>query len=146
MFFVIVGVLIIALNLLGIGPFGAWNWEFSGDLWKFIAPFALAALWWIWADKSGLNKRREMEKMDARKEKRRRENLANMGLDYRTLDRDKERAKKFKSAQQRRIDTVEGARTRQREENRESLLHDIHSRHDSKTPDPDAAATDGAKR
>jgi small Trp-rich protein len=145
MYFVIAGVLLIALNLLGIGPFAAWNWEFTGDLWKFIAPFILAALWWTWADKSGLNKRREMEKMDARKEKRRRENLANMGLDYRTLDKDKERAKKFKSAQQRRIEAVEGERTRQREENRESLLHDIHSRHDSKTLDT-AAPPEDAKR
>jgi len=145
MYFVIAGVLMIALNLLGIGPFDAWNWEISGDLWKFIVPFILAALWWVWADKSGLNKRREMEKMDARKEKRRRENLANMGLDYRTLDKDKERAKKFKSAQQRRIDEVEGKRAKQREENRESILSGFHGRQDSKMPDPAVAPPDDAK-
>jgi small Trp-rich protein len=145
MYFVVAGVLMIALNLLGIGPFAAWNWEFSGDLWKFIVPFVLAALWWVWADKSGLNKRREMEKMDARKEKRRRENLANMGLDYRTLDKDKERAKKFKSAQQRRIDEVEGKRAKQRDENRESILSGFHGRQDSKMPDPAVAPPDDAK-
>ena len=83
MFFVIVGVLIIVLNLLGIGPFGDWNWNFTGDAWKFTVPFILAALWWAWADKSGLNKRREMEKMEARRQNRRRENLAAMGLDTR---------------------------------------------------------------
>ena len=83
MFFVIVGVLIIVLNLLGIGPFGDWNWNFTGDVWKFTVPFILAALWWAWADKSGLNKRREMEKMEARKQNRRKENLAAMGLDTR---------------------------------------------------------------
>ena len=83
MFFVLVGVLIIVLNLLGIGPFGDWNWNFTGDVWKFTVPFILAALWWAWADKSGLNKRREMEKMEARKQNRRKENLAAMGLDTR---------------------------------------------------------------
>ena len=83
MFFVLVGVLIILLNLLGIGPFGDWNWNFTGDVWKFTVPFILAALWWAWADKSGLNKRREMEKMEARKQNRRKENLAAMGLDTR---------------------------------------------------------------
>ena len=83
MFFVIVGLIIIALNLLGIAPFGAWNWDFTGDVWKFTVPFILAALWWAWADKSGLNKRREMEKMEARKQNRRKENLAAMGLDTR---------------------------------------------------------------
>ena len=83
MYFVLVGVLIILLNLLGIGPFGDWNWNFTGDVWKFTVPFILAALWWAWADKSGLNKRREMEKMEARKQNRRKENLAAMGLDTR---------------------------------------------------------------
>ena len=63
MLFVIIGVLLILMNLLGIGWPAAWNWEFFGDLWKFCAPFALAALWWVWADKSGLNKRREMERI-----------------------------------------------------------------------------------
>jgi len=91
MFFIIVGVVIIALNLLGIGPIGAWNWDFTGDVWKFTVPFILAALWWAWADKSGLNKRREIEKMEARKQNRRNENLAAMGLDTRARRKAKKR-------------------------------------------------------
>ena len=83
MLFVIIGVLIILTNLAGIGPFAGWNWEFTGDLWKFCVPFALAVMWWIWADKSGLDKRREMEKMEARKQNRRKDNLASLGLDTR---------------------------------------------------------------
>ena len=83
MFFVIVGVVIIALNLLGIGPVGDWNWNFTGDVWKFTVPFIMAAAWWSWADKSGLNKRREIEKMEARKRARREDNLEAMGLDRR---------------------------------------------------------------
>ena len=81
MFFIIVGVLIIVMNLAGIGWFAAWNWDITGDLWKFCVPFVLAALWWVWADKSGLDKRREIEKMEARKHARRTENLAALGFD-----------------------------------------------------------------
>src|ERR1035441_1401186 len=73
MLFVLLGVLLIILNLANIGPFGAWNWEFFGDLWKFTVPFILAAAWWIWSDVSGLNKRREMERMEQRKKDRRKE-------------------------------------------------------------------------
>lgn len=83
MFFVIVGVLLIAGNLIGIGPSAAWTWNFTGDVWKFVVPFLLAAAWWAWADKSGLNKRREMERMEKRKRDRRTENLAKLGLDTR---------------------------------------------------------------
>ncbi len=83
MLFVIVGTLIILTNLAGIGPFAAWNWNLFGDLWKMCVPFVLAVLWWIWSDKSGLNRRREMDKMDARKAERRREGLAALGLDHR---------------------------------------------------------------
>jgi small Trp-rich protein len=80
MLFVIIGVLIIATNLAEIGPFANWNWNITGDLWKICVPFVLAALWWVWSDVSGLNKRREMEKMDLKKQNRRKENLAALGL------------------------------------------------------------------
>ena len=83
MLFVIIGVLIIALNLAGLGWFAAWNWEITGDLWKFCVPFALAALWWAWADKSGLNKRREIEKMEEKKRARREENLVALNMNTR---------------------------------------------------------------
>jgi small Trp-rich protein len=81
MFFVIVGVLIIGSNLANIGPFASWNWDFTGDLWKFCVPFGFAMLWWIWADKSGLDKRREIQKMEDKKANRRRENLVALNMD-----------------------------------------------------------------
>jgi small Trp-rich protein len=81
MIFVIIGTLIIVTNLADIGPFASWNWQISGDLWKFCVPFAFAALWWTWADKSGLNRRKEIIKMDERKAARRKENLVTLGLD-----------------------------------------------------------------
>ena len=51
MYLVLVGVALIVMNLAGIGPVAAWNWEVFGDLWKFLLPFALAAIWWAWASR-----------------------------------------------------------------------------------------------
>jgi small Trp-rich protein len=83
MLFVIIGVVLIGLNLAKIGPIGAWNWDISGDLWKFIVPFLVAVAWWVWSDASGLNKRREMARMEKKKSDRRKENLVSLGLDNR---------------------------------------------------------------
>ena len=83
MLFVIIGVVLILLNVAGIGVFGTWNWEVFGDLWKFVTPFMLALAWWVWSDKSGLNKRREMDRMEKKKADRRNENLARLGMDTR---------------------------------------------------------------
>ena len=91
MLFVILGLAIIGMNLAGVGPFANWNWEFTGDLWKFCVPFAFAVVWWVWSDKSGLNKRREMDKMDAKRQARREDNLAALGLDTRARRKGKKR-------------------------------------------------------
>jgi small Trp-rich protein len=80
MLFVVIGILVIVLNVANIGPFGAWNWEFFGDLWKFTIPFLCAIAWWIYSDVSGLNKRREMERMEKKKQNRREENLVSLGM------------------------------------------------------------------
>jgi small Trp-rich protein len=87
MWFVIVGVVLILMNVLNIGVVGTWNWELFGDLWKFCLPFGLAAVWWVWADVSGLNKRREMEKMEERKRNRRKEQMQALGMDVRSRRR-----------------------------------------------------------
>ena len=83
MLFVAIGVVLILLNLGGVGVFATWNWDITGDLWKFCFPFLLATIWWIWSDKSGLNKRREMNRMEKKKADRRKENLAALGMDPR---------------------------------------------------------------
>jgi small Trp-rich protein len=80
MFFIIVGVLLIALRVAGVSPMADWNLEFFGDLWKFVLPFILGLVWWAWADSSGLTKRREMEKDEQRKAERRARNIDNLGL------------------------------------------------------------------
>ena len=83
MLFVLIGVVLIALNLAGVGVVGTWNWQVFGDLWKFVLPFFFAAVWWAWSDWSGLNKRREMARMEKKKADRRKENLAALGMDTR---------------------------------------------------------------
>lgn len=87
MLFVIIGVVVIGLNLAGVGVIGTWNWQVFGDLWKFALPFGLAAVWWIWSDVSGLNKRREMARMEKKKVDRRKENLVALGMDTRARRR-----------------------------------------------------------
>ena len=84
MLFVVLGLVLIVLNLADIGPFGHWNWEFFGDLWKFCVPFVLAIIWWVYSDKSGLNKRREMQRMEDKKKARREANLEALGMDTRS--------------------------------------------------------------
>jgi small Trp-rich protein len=87
MLFVLIGIAIIALNLANVGPFGAWNWDFFGDMWRFCVPFLLAVAWWVWSDKSGLNKKREMARMEKKKSDRRKENLVSLGMDQRNRKR-----------------------------------------------------------
>jgi len=84
MLFVVLGLVLIGLNVADIGPFGRWNWEFFGDLWKFCVPFVFAIIWWIYSDKSGLNKRREMQRMEDKKKARREQNLEALGMDTRS--------------------------------------------------------------
>ena len=88
MAFVIVGVLMIVCNFMDWGPFGAWNWELTGDLWKFALPFVLAAVWWMWSDASGLSKRRAMNKDAERKRDRIDRNIDAMGLGHLHKHRD----------------------------------------------------------
>ena len=83
MYFDVIGVFVILLHLAGIGPMAEWNWNFFGDLWKFCVPFVFAVIWWTWADISGYNKRREMDKMDAKRQARREANLEALGMDRR---------------------------------------------------------------
>ena len=55
------GIILLLLKTLEIGPPAHWAW------WWVLAPFALAAVWWAWADASGYTKRKAMQREDARK-------------------------------------------------------------------------------
>jgi small Trp-rich protein len=74
---VIVGVLLLVAKLAEFGPFAHWSW------WIVLAPFALAALWWQFADTTGLTQRRAMDKMEQRKADRRNKAMAALGLSRR---------------------------------------------------------------
>lgn len=64
MYFLILGIILLLLKYLEIGPVAAWSW------FTVLAPFGLAALWWAWADWSGYTKRKAMEKEGLKKERR----------------------------------------------------------------------------
>ncbi|MBS0293810.1 MAG: TIGR04438 family Trp-rich protein [Proteobacteria bacterium] len=64
MYALLLGVLLMLLKYLEIGPVANWSW------WWVLSPFALAAAWWAWADATGYTKRKAMEKMDQRKKDR----------------------------------------------------------------------------
>jgi small Trp-rich protein len=78
MYFLGLGLILLVLKGLEIGPVGQWDW---GDKWYlFAGPFILAAAWWAYADWSGYSKRREMDKMAQRKQDRLAKNRDAMGM------------------------------------------------------------------
>jgi small Trp-rich protein len=58
------GIVLVALKYLEIGPVAAWSW------YVVLSPFALAVVWWTWADLSGYTKRKAIERDNARKQAR----------------------------------------------------------------------------
>ena len=64
MYFLGLGLILLAMKYLEIGPVANWSW------WLVMAPFALAVAWWAWADSSGYTKRKAMEREDARRKAR----------------------------------------------------------------------------
>lgn len=75
MYFIVLGCLFILMKLTDFGPVAIWSW------WAVLWPFGAAVIWWWWADTTGYTKRREMDKMDERREDRRRKNLEALGMD-----------------------------------------------------------------
>ena len=55
------GLVFLVLKYLEWGMVASWDW------WLVLSPFALAVLWWTWADWSGYTKKKVMEKEDARR-------------------------------------------------------------------------------
>jgi small Trp-rich protein len=74
MFFVLLGVLLVALKYLAVGPVGAWAW------WIVLAPFACAVAWWAFADSTGMTAKHQSDKVDQRARNRRQKNLEALGL------------------------------------------------------------------
>lgn len=83
MWFVIIGVVMLVLNLAGIGPLGSWTWTWDGKAWFILIPFGLAMAWWSWSDASGRTQRKAMERVDAKRVARRQKALDALGLQKR---------------------------------------------------------------
>jgi len=58
------GIVLLLLKFLEIGPVAAWSWL------VVLAPFALAAVWWAWADASGYTRRKAMAREEQRRQAR----------------------------------------------------------------------------
>ena len=65
MYLMVLGLILLVLKYLEIGPVALWSW------WWVLAPFAAAVAWWAWADSSGYTKRKAMERTDKRRDERR---------------------------------------------------------------------------
>ena len=75
MAFVIIGIILLALKLLEIGPVAAWSW------WWILAPFAMAFLWWEIIDPMfSLSQKRAMRESDARRKARADKYRESLGL------------------------------------------------------------------
>jgi small Trp-rich protein len=64
MYFLGIGLILLAMRYLEIGPVANWSW------WVVFVPFGLAVAWWAFADATGYTKRKAMEREDARKRAR----------------------------------------------------------------------------
>lgn len=77
MYFLGLGLVLLAMKYLEYGPVAAWSW------WIVLAPFALAVAWWSWADSSGYTKRKAMERENLRKQERIDRNKEAIGTNFR---------------------------------------------------------------
>ncbi|RZT93654.1 TIGR04438 family Trp-rich protein [Rivibacter subsaxonicus] len=117
MWFIVLGVLLLLLKLVDVGPPGAWSW------WVILSPFGVAAAWWWWADATGFTKRAEMRKMDERKNERRRRNMVALGIDPRSHEKLNKRAAQYKAMQSKQEESIERKRTAERKKQHDSIIH-----------------------
>lgn len=73
MYFVLLGLLLMVLKWTETGPVAQWAW------WWVLSPFLGAVLWWAWADATGYYQRREMRKMDEKRDLRRERDMDALG-------------------------------------------------------------------
>ena len=93
MWFVVVGVLLVLMKWLEIGPVVDWSW------WGILVPFPLAVAWWAFADASGMSKRREMDKVERKRQERRRKAFDALGITARSASGN-EKAAAYRAARE----------------------------------------------
>ena len=74
MYFLVAGIGLVIWNFYRIGLVADMSW------WWVLSPFAMAIAWWSWSDASGRTKRKEMEKVERRKQDRIERQRAAMGI------------------------------------------------------------------
>lgn len=74
MYFLLIGIITLAMKYLEMGPVAAWPW------WVALSPFGLAAAWWAWADWSGYTKKKAVQKENARRQARIDKSRENLGM------------------------------------------------------------------
>lgn len=74
MWFVLIGTLLVVLKSADVAPVANWSW------WGVLAPFAVAVVWWAFADATGMTTRREMDKVDRKRDERRRKAFESLGI------------------------------------------------------------------
>ncbi|VWX63514.1 conserved hypothetical protein [Burkholderiales bacterium 8X] len=74
MWFLMLGLLGVALKYLEIGPVATWSW------WIVLIPFALAIAWWAWADASGYTKQKVVERENRRRDERIERQRSRLGM------------------------------------------------------------------
>ena len=115
MWFVVLGVLLIALKLAEFGFVALWSW------WWVLSPFAAALVWWAYADSSGLTKKREMDKLEDRKLERRRKNMEALGI-----DRDRQKSEEAATRARRlAAQRVEAERDKKRQHNEQVIKDSV---------------------
>jgi small Trp-rich protein len=111
MYFVVLGVVLLLMKIFEVAAVGTWSW------WAVLWPFAAAVAWWAYADKSGLTKRREMNKMEERKAERRRKHMVALGQN----PRDRERADRARKDVQARSSRFEREQAKRDARNKETI-------------------------
>lgn len=74
MFFLIAGLLLLALKMAEIGPVAECSW------WLVLLPFGLAVAWWAVTDALGIPQQRAMRRMEERTAERRRKAIHDLGM------------------------------------------------------------------
>ena len=74
MYFLGIGVLLLFMKYMEVGPPAEWPW------WVVLSPFGLAVAWWWWADMTGYTKRKQVEKENRRRQARIDKSRENLGL------------------------------------------------------------------
>ena len=81
MYLLVLGIILLAMKYLEFGPVAEWSW------WVVLSPFALAVVWWTWADQTGYTKRKAVERENERKQARIDRSREQLGLGTRKSGR-----------------------------------------------------------